>query len=169
VKDAPIPRAVSALTSGRGHAMTLARPYVEYHQTLDEWLGALEAGDYAETSAAIDRIIDHYGHGRPHSSLSFLRLVDYYRGSPEALLAERRRKLHAAGELRKQEPEIATTLEFSARTKGTVSSFGRRKVSLTDETDHDSRTASTRLGDSLPEVRLRRTLGEVWRLHRRGW
>jgi len=35
--------------------------------------------------------------------LSFLRPVDYYRGDPEALLAERRRKLQAARELRKQE------------------------------------------------------------------
>ena len=34
--------------------------------------------------------------------MSFLRPVDYYRGNSEALLAERRRKLQAARELRKQ-------------------------------------------------------------------
>jgi len=38
-----------------------------------------------------------------HSSLQFLRPVDYYRGNPEAPLAERRRKLTQARELRKQE------------------------------------------------------------------
>ncbi len=40
---------------------------------------------------------------RLHSALSFLRPADYYRGDPESLLAERRRKLQAARELRKQE------------------------------------------------------------------
>jgi hypothetical protein len=31
--------------------------------------------------------------GKCHSALKYLRPVDYYRGSPEALLAERKRKL----------------------------------------------------------------------------
>ena len=48
-------------------------------------------------------IIEAYNQVRLHSALSFLRPVDYYRGVPEALLAERRRKLQAARELRKQE------------------------------------------------------------------
>lgn len=48
-------------------------------------------------------ILDEYNHRRLHSSLSFLRPVDYYRGNPEALLAGRRRKLQVARELRKQE------------------------------------------------------------------
>ena len=48
-------------------------------------------------------IVRHYNHERLHSSLSYLRPVDYYRGNPEALLAERRRKLQEARELRKQE------------------------------------------------------------------
>jgi hypothetical protein len=48
-------------------------------------------------------IIDAYNNVRLHSALSFLRPVDYYRGDPEALLAERRRKLQTARELRKQE------------------------------------------------------------------
>src|SRR3990170_982874 len=42
-------------------------------------------------------------HRRLHSSLSYLRPVDYYRGDPTTLLAERRRKLQAARQLRKQE------------------------------------------------------------------
>jgi len=48
-------------------------------------------------------IIDEYNHVRLHSALQFLRPVDYYRGDPAALLAERRRKLRTARELRKQE------------------------------------------------------------------
>ena len=47
-------------------------------------------------------IIDGYNNVRLHSALSFLRPVDYYRGDPEALLAERRRKLQTARDLRKQ-------------------------------------------------------------------
>ena len=48
-------------------------------------------------------LLDEYNHRRLHSSLLFLRTVDYYRGNPEALLAERRRKFQVARELRKQE------------------------------------------------------------------
>ncbi len=40
---------------------------------------------------------------RLHSALSFLRPMDYYRGDPETLPAERRRKLQTARALRKQE------------------------------------------------------------------
>ncbi len=40
---------------------------------------------------------------RLHSALSFLRPADYHRGDPETLLAERRRRLQAARELRQQE------------------------------------------------------------------
>ena len=51
----------------------------------------------------IDGIIDHYNHCRLHSALNYLRPVDYYRGNPEVLPAERRRKLQLARSLRKQE------------------------------------------------------------------
>ena len=51
----------------------------------------------------IAEIIDNYNNVRLHSALSFLRPVDYYRGNPAVLLAERRRKLKMARELRKQE------------------------------------------------------------------
>lgn len=59
--------------------------------------------DSAQAKAVIAAIIDHYNHHRLHSSLNFLRPVDYYRGNPDALLAERRAKLETARELRKQE------------------------------------------------------------------
>ncbi|RIK66028.1 MAG: hypothetical protein DCC65_11350 [Planctomycetota bacterium] len=61
------------------------------------------AGDFAAARRVIDGVIDHYNHHRLHSSLNFLRPVDYYRGNPEALLAERLRKLTTARQLRKQE------------------------------------------------------------------
>jgi putative transposase len=87
----------------RPHTPTDNAEIERYHRTVDEQLADLEAGDYAAMSAGIDRIIDYYNQERLHSSLSFLRPADYYRGNPEALLAERRRKLQAARELRKQE------------------------------------------------------------------
>ena len=48
-------------------------------------------------------LMSAYNKVRLHSALSFLRPMDYYRGNPEALLAERRRKLSTARVLRKQE------------------------------------------------------------------
>jgi len=87
----------------RPHTPTDNAEIERYHRTLDEPLTELEAADFAATADAIDRIIDRYNHERLHSALSFLRPADWYRGKPEALLAERRRKLVQARELRKQE------------------------------------------------------------------
>ncbi len=87
----------------RPHTPTDNAEIERYHRTLDEPLTELEAMDFTVTGEAIDRIIDRYNHERLHSSLSYLRPVDWYRGTPEALLAERRRKLIQARELRKQE------------------------------------------------------------------
>ena len=72
-------------------------------ERIDDRLAALEEADFAAAERVIDGVIDHYNHYRLHSSLNFLRPLDYYRGNPEALLAERRRKLTTARELRKQE------------------------------------------------------------------
>lgn len=44
---------------------------------------------------------DYYNYQRPHSALKYLCPVDYYRGDPEARLAERERKLVQAAEARK--------------------------------------------------------------------
>jgi len=95
--------------SGVGH--TWIRPHTptdngiieRYHRTIGEKLEEHDLEDFTQAQEVIAGIIDHYNHRRLHSSLSYLRPVDYYRGDPEALLAERRRKLREARALRKQE------------------------------------------------------------------
>lgn len=95
--------------SGVGH--TLIRPHTptdnglieRYHRTIGERIEEHELGSFTEAKAVIGGIIEHYNRVRLHSSLNFLRPVDYYRGNPETLLAQRRRKLTQARELRKQE------------------------------------------------------------------
>lgn len=95
--------------SGVGH--TLIRPHTptdngiieRYHRTIGEKIEEYDLEDFTEAKAVIAGIIDHYNHRRLHSSLSYLRPVDYYRGDPMTLLAERRRRLQEARELRKQE------------------------------------------------------------------
>jgi transposase InsO family protein len=92
-----------------GH--TLIRPHTptdnafieRYHRTIGGPLDEQELADEVQARAVIDGILEHYNHHRLHSSLSFLRPADYYRGDPAALLAERRRKLQTARALRKQE------------------------------------------------------------------
>jgi transposase InsO family protein len=74
-----------------------------YHRTIGERLSEYELAEVTEARAVIARILDHYNHDRLHAALNYLRPVDYYRGDPAALLAERRRKLQVARELRKQE------------------------------------------------------------------
>ena len=90
---------------------TLIRPHTptdnghieRYHRTIGERIDEHELEDCVQAKAVIAAIITHYNHHRLHSSLNFLRPADYYRGNPEALLAERRGKLASARELRKQE------------------------------------------------------------------
>ena len=90
---------------------TLIRPHTptdnghieRYHRTIGERIDEHELEDSVQAKAVIAAIITHYNHHRLHSSLNFLRPADYYRGNPDALLAERRGKLASARELRKQE------------------------------------------------------------------
>jgi transposase InsO family protein len=74
-----------------------------YHRTIGERIDEYELEDHVQAQTVIAGLIHHYNHYRLHSALNYLRPVDYYRGNPEALLAERRGKLKAARELRKQE------------------------------------------------------------------
>lgn len=92
-----------------GH--TLIRPHTptgnglieRYHRTIGEAISEHELEDLTTAKAVIAGIIEHYNQVRLHSSLNFLRPVDYYRGDLEALLSQHRRKLQEARELRKQE------------------------------------------------------------------
>lgn len=97
--------------AGCGVGHTLIRPHTptdnglieRYHRTIGECIEQHELEDFTSAKAVIAEIIEHYNQVRLHSSLNFLRPVDYYRGDPETLLAQRRRKLQEARELRKQE------------------------------------------------------------------
>ena len=101
---------------------------------IDDQLAALEdAGervDFAAAQAVIDGVIDHYNHVRLHSSLNFLRPLDYYHGNPEALLAERRRKLITARDLRKQENLRIRQRLLPYPAAETILNSARRLVSL---------------------------------------
>ena len=90
-------------TKIRPHTPTDNAEIERYHRTIGDQINQHDLEDFTQAKAVIASIIDDYNHVRLHSGLSFLRPVDYYRGDPEALLAERRRKLSTARELRKQE------------------------------------------------------------------
>lgn len=62
----------------------------------------MEMTDYLQAERVIGKMIRWYNEERLHSALGFLRPVDYYRGHPEALRAERRRKLVHARHRRKE-------------------------------------------------------------------
>ncbi len=72
------------------------------NRTFREALEKVEPGSRFEAEDALRRIIKHYNTQRLHSSLGFLRPVDYYRGNPRVLHERRRRKLSQARHRRKQ-------------------------------------------------------------------
>lgn len=74
-----------------------------YHRTIGEQIDVCELDDFTDAKRVIADIIAQYNNERLHATLSYLRPIDYYRGNPEVLLAERRRRLETARELRKQE------------------------------------------------------------------
>ena len=66
---------------------------------------ALEGEEFTnryEAEEALGRIIRWYNTERLHSSLGYLRPVDYYRGNPQELHEARRRKLAAARHRRRE-------------------------------------------------------------------
>lgn len=101
----------AATLRDNGVGRTLIRPHTptdngvieRFHRTFGEHYETYEPADLEEAKRVIAGIIDHYNNKRLHASLSYLRPIDVYRGNPEALLAERRRKLTRAREYRKQE------------------------------------------------------------------
>lgn len=66
------------------------------HRTFAEALDERELRDLAEARAVLAEIVRWYNEERLHSALHYLRPIDYYRGDPERLLEERRRKLAVA-------------------------------------------------------------------------
>jgi len=66
------------------------------------------ASDYELTGhvhgrSVINEIIRYYNEERLHSSLNFLRPIDYYRGNPEKLLEERKTKILQARHKRREQ------------------------------------------------------------------
>jgi len=72
------------------------------NRTVREALEEAEPSSRYEAEAALGRIIHWYNHERLHSSLGYLRPVDYYRGDPQTLHEARRKKLAAARHRRRE-------------------------------------------------------------------
>lgn len=72
------------------------------HRTLGEMLDAHEFESYHQAREGISGIVRYYNEERLHSAINFLRPLDMYRGDPEDLLEERRRKLAAARHRRRE-------------------------------------------------------------------
>ena len=72
------------------------------NRTIDEALEGEKLTDYLQAVKVLARLIRWYNEDRLHSALGFLRPVDYYRGKPEELYAERRQKLVAARHRRRE-------------------------------------------------------------------
>jgi len=72
-------------------------------RTLGDALEDAELTDCLHARDAIGKIVSWYNEERLHSALGFLRPVDYYRGAPEVLYEERRRKLAQARHRRREE------------------------------------------------------------------
>jgi len=106
-----ISREFAETLSGLGLTHVKIRPHTptdnaeieRCQRTVGETHDEYDLEDYYQARQVVQDVIEHYNQVRLHSALSFLRPVDYYRGDPETLLAERRRKLITARELRKQE------------------------------------------------------------------
>jgi putative transposase len=72
------------------------------NRTVREALEEVAPASRYEAEAALGRIIAWYNEERLHSSLGYLRPVDYYRGDPPALHEARRKKLVAARHRRRE-------------------------------------------------------------------
>jgi hypothetical protein len=77
-----------------------------YHRSVrEEAFGDTEVEDLYRARELLAEWMRYYNEERLHSALEYLRPVDYYRGNPQALLAERKTKLREAAARRSEEPE----------------------------------------------------------------
>jgi len=61
----------------------------------------LSSNGLQEAERLITKYIDYYNNERLHSSINYLRPIDYYKGNPEKILKEREDKILRAKESRK--------------------------------------------------------------------
>lgn len=89
-------------------------------RTVKDQLDETEQNSLVEIQERVEQIRRWYNEERLHSALNFLRPVDYYRGDPETLLAERRRKIALARHQRKEANlgKRQRILPFDADTNG---------------------------------------------------
>ena len=73
------------------------------NRTIQDILDELELESLYHGREVIEGIITYYNEVRLHSSLNYLRPVDYHFGDPEALLEERKMKIRNARHVRKEE------------------------------------------------------------------
>jgi putative transposase len=86
------------------------------NRTVGEALAEHDLEDVTQARKVLGTIIHWYNDERLHSALHFLRPMDYYRGEPEKLLAERARKM-AEARHRRREANLGvrqTTIPFEA-------------------------------------------------------
>ena len=73
------------------------------HRTIREaWEAAGEAEDFHAAERVLAKLVRWYNEERLHRALGYLRPIDVYRGKPEELQRERKRKLIAARQRRKE-------------------------------------------------------------------
>jgi len=70
--------------------------------TIKDIFNEYEPESLEQVREIINKIIHYYNNERLHSSINYLRPVDYYRGNPEKLLEERRVKLAIARHIRRE-------------------------------------------------------------------
>lgn len=74
-----------------------------YHRSVrEEAFGDTEVEDLYRAKDLLAEWVRYYNEERLHSALEYLRPVDYYLGNPQALLAERKRKLREAAARRRE-------------------------------------------------------------------
>ena len=68
----------------------------------EEGFADQEVDDFYQAKDLLGQWVKYYNEERLHSALNYLRPVDYYKGNPETLLAERKRKLKEAAASRRE-------------------------------------------------------------------